>query len=66
MKKKFILIALLSALPLAAVIFALRGYLLNSGVYLIFAVLHLVVVSGLLWLIYKDMEKKISNAGKRR
>ncbi|MDI6800988.1 MAG: hypothetical protein QMD01_02865 [Thermodesulfovibrionales bacterium] len=62
MKSRFVLTFLVYALPLILVIIlALYGIVWEFQVYLILAILHLVVVSGILWYLYKDMENKITD-----
>ena len=63
MKNRFVLALSVYALPLAIVlVLALLGIIFNKRVYVIFAIVHLLVVSGVLWIILKDMEKKIAEA----
>lgn len=69
MKTRFVFALSVYALPLAIVFFlALVGVIFSKRAYLLFAMAHLFVVAGALWLILKDMEKKIGEAieeGKR-
>ncbi len=63
MKTGFILSAA-SLLPLVTVvILAIFGFTLNVWVYIVMAVVC-PLVAGAVWLTYKDVEKKIKNAGK--
>lgn len=63
MRNRFVLALSVYALPLAILlVLALLGVIFNKRVYVIFAIVHLFVVSGVLWLILRDMEKKIAEA----
>lgn len=63
MKTRFVLVLSVYALPLAIVLsLALLGVIFSKRAYVIFAMVHLLVVAGVLWLILKDMEKKIRQA----
>ena len=63
MKTRFVVVLSVYALPLAIVLsLALLGVMFSKRAYVIFAGVHLLVVSGVLWLILKDMEKKIGEA----
>lgn len=63
MKTRFVLALSVYALPLAIVLsLALLGVIFSKRAYVIFAGVHLLVVAGALWLILKDMEKKIGEA----
>lgn len=61
MKKKLTVITI-ALLPLITTgIFALFGIFFSLWVYLLLAIICL-VAAGILWLIYKDMERKITEA----
>ena len=63
MRTRFALVLSVYALPLAIVLsLALLGVIFSKRAYVIFAAVHLLVVAGVLWLILKDMEKKIAEA----
>ena len=63
MRTKLALALSVYALPLAIVLsLALLGFIFSKRAYVLFAMVHLLVVSGVLWLILKDMEKKIGEA----
>ena len=63
MRTRFALAVSVYALPLAIVLsLALLGVIFSKRAYVIFAGAHLLVVSGVLWFILKDMEKKIAEA----
>ena len=63
MRTRFALALSVYALPLAIVLsLALLGVIFSKRAYVIFAAVHLLVVSGVLWLILRDMEKKIAEA----
>jgi putative Mn2+ efflux pump MntP len=63
MKRRYVLALSVYALPLAIVLsLALLGVIFSKRAYVIFAMAHLLVVAGVLWLILKDMEKKIGEA----
>jgi len=63
MRTKFALALSVYALPLAIVLsLALLGFIFSKRAYILFAMVHLFVVSGVLWLILKDMERKINEA----
>jgi len=63
MRRRFALAVSVYALPLAIVLsLALLGFIFSKRAYVLFAMVHLLVVSGVLWLILKDMEKKIGEA----
>ena len=63
MRTRFALALSVYALPLAIVLsLALLGVIFSKRAYVIFAGAHLLVVSGVLWFILKDMEKKIAEA----
>ncbi len=63
MRTRFVVVLSVYALPLAIVLsLALLGVVFSKRAYVIFAGVHLLVVSGVLWLILKDMEKKIREA----
>jgi choline-glycine betaine transporter len=63
MRTRFALALSVYALPLAIVLsLALLGIIFSKRAYVIFAGVHLLVVSGVLWFILKDMEKKIDEA----
>jgi len=63
MRTRFALAVSVYALPLVIVLFlALLGFVFSKRAYVIFAGAHLLVVSGVLWFILKDMEKKINEA----
>jgi len=63
MKTRFALALSVYALPLAIVFsLALLGVIFSKRAYVIFAMVHLLVVSEVLWLILKGMEKKINEA----
>jgi len=63
MRKRYVLALSVYALPLAIVLsLALLGFIFSKRAYVIFAGAHLLVVSGVLWLILKDMERKINEA----
>lgn len=64
MKRRLTIITILALLPLiAAGIFALFGIILSFWVYLILAIIC-PLAAGILWLIYRDMERKIAEANK--
>lgn len=64
MKNKYIVISLASLLPLAAVgVLSLFGVIFSFGVYLLLAVIC-PLEAGILWFMYKDMEKKVAEAKK--
>lgn len=64
MKRKLTAITILALLPLiAAGIFELFGIIFSFWVYLILAIICPMEV-GILWFMYKDMEKKIAEAKK--
>lgn len=63
MRTKFVVALSVYALPLAIVLsLALLGVIFSKRAYVLFAGVHLLVVSGVLWLILKDMERKIAEA----
>lgn len=63
MKTRFAIALSVYALPLGIVLsLALAGVIFSKRAYLLFAMVHLFVVAGALWLILKDMEKKIGEA----
>ena len=63
MRIRFALAMSVYALPLAIVLsLALLGIIFSKSAYVIFAGVHLLVVSGVLWFILKDMEKKVDEA----
>jgi len=63
MRRRYVLVLSVYALPLAIVLsLALLGFIFSKRAYVIFAMVHLLVVSGVLWFIFKDMEKKINEA----
>ena len=63
MRRRYVLALSVYALPLAIVLsLALLGFIFSKRAYVIFAGAHLLVVSGVLWLILKDMERKINEA----
>ncbi|HCC54982.1 MAG TPA: hypothetical protein DEQ20_08685 [Desulfobulbaceae bacterium] len=63
MRTRFALALSVYALPLAIVLsLALLGIIFSKRAYVIFAGAHLFVVSVVLWLILKDMERKITEA----
>jgi len=63
MRRRYVLALSVYALPLAIVLsLALVGVIFSKRAYVIFAMVHLLVVAGVLWLILKDMERKINEA----
>ena len=63
MRRRYALALSVYALPMAIVLsLALLGIIFSKRAYVIFAMVHLLVVAGVLWLILKDMEKKIAEA----
>ncbi|OGQ98318.1 MAG: hypothetical protein A2505_07595 [Deltaproteobacteria bacterium RIFOXYD12_FULL_55_16] len=63
MRRRYVLALSVYALPLAIVLsLALLGFVFSKRAYVLFAMVHLLVVSGVLWLILKDMEQKITEA----
>jgi hypothetical protein len=64
MKRKIAVITIIALLPLiAAGIFALFGIIFSFWVYLLLAIIC-PIEAGILWFIYKDMERKIAEAKK--
>lgn len=64
MKRKLTVITILALLPLiAAGILSLFGIIFSFWVYLLLAIIC-PIEAGILWLMYKDMERKIAEAKK--